>query len=598
MAFQENKKRRTLVAPDNVVPPETTVTPISIEAMVLSFGGKKAYFKRLQFWGCPTTLRGKNGAMPANALDMCRSEFLSDMYDLFKGFDANSRSGFVHFVQLTQYVGALDRHDRSVNFCENNVLWYFSYKRSQMLKGEITKGTLICVKSSISALLRSMGNIALSRKIPAVKKQRASITPYSTLSDSELTAVGRKLMTSYMAYSRLVLNDETPHLCLLFNEEELRGKGFNAEEIACFEKRAKTRVCNGNWRNQATRLAFMIISMWTGANLTPLAKLSRRDAIFHKGNGDTYEFNSTKARALYSQQKLGFGFVKRTKLFIENWLIVSAKFASGDDDPLFPFLGRNGQLNPDSQIYLAPHKAINEAITSYGYPKITTSIFRKTRSNALMRAFNDVFVVADANKSSADTVSKSYLHGVKEAHEIQLAGAFVAQENMAFGIPKKLAIENANYKFKDPLTEFEWSRNKKTIPNKTPTGIRCQEPFGVRAKRSLIALKDLSSSDDGACIDFLGCFECEHHALIAEKDDIWLMLSFKDSIIETMARPSISSVPSTNLEKTLNTVNSILPRYNAVAPDEYQAALALNKKSPHPLYDDESALTDLLEVYK
>lgn len=53
-----------------------------------------------------------------------------------------------------------------------------------------------------------------------------------------------------------------------------------------------------------------------------------------------------------------------------------------------------------------------------------------------MRAFNDVFVVADANKSSADTVSKSYLHGVKEAHEIQLAGAFVAQENMAFGIPK------------------------------------------------------------------------------------------------------------------------------------------------------------------
>ena len=474
----------------------------------------------------------------------------------------------------------------------------YSYKKSQMLKGEISKGTLIAVKSCITALLRSMGNIALARKVPVVSNQRASITPHSTLSDSDLTAVGRKLMTSYMAYSRLVLNGEAPRLCPLFNEEELRGKGFSAEEISHFEKQAKNRVYLGNWRNLVTRLAFMIISMWTGANLTPLAKLSRRDAMFHKGDGDTYEFNSTKARALYSQQKLGFGFVKRTKLFIENWLVVSAKFASGDNAPLFPFFDRNGELNSNSQLYLIPHKAINQAITPYGYPKITTSIFRKTRSNALMRAFNDVLVVADANGSSADTVSKSYLHGVKDVHEIQLAGAFVAQENIAFGISKKTAVERAIYKFKDPLTKFEWSKNKKNTPNKTPTGIRCKDPFGVRAKRSLIALKDLSSSDSGACIDFLGCFECEHHALIAEKDDIWLMLSFKDSIIETMARPSSNSFPSTGLEKILNTVNSILPRYNNAAPDEYQAALELNKRSPHPLYDDESALTDLLEVYK
>ena len=123
---QNTQKRRVLVAPDNEALPRATVIPISIEAMVLTFGGKKTYFKRLQFWGCPSTLRGKNGVMPEDAIDMSRPEFVSDMYDLFKGFDASSRTGFTYFVQLTQYVEALDRHERAVEFSENNVLWYYS----------------------------------------------------------------------------------------------------------------------------------------------------------------------------------------------------------------------------------------------------------------------------------------------------------------------------------------------------------------------------------------------------------------------------------------------------------------------------------------
>ncbi|NQY64655.1 MAG: hypothetical protein HRT38_13145 [Alteromonadaceae bacterium] len=198
------------------------------------------------------------------------------------------------------------------------------------------------------------------------------------------------------------------------------------------------------------------MSMWTGANTTPLIQLKRKDVTFKKCDGDSYEFNSVKARALYAKQKLGMGFTKLAKEFMESWLIVSEKFAPDENDPLFPFFSPEGEVYQYRTMSQSPQCLINRALIPMGYVSINTSIFRKTRSNALMRAFGDIFIVAKANKSSAETVSKSYLYGVKETHEIQLAGAFIAQGEITSGIPKKQAIEAALYKFKDPLTNFDW----------------------------------------------------------------------------------------------------------------------------------------------
>lgn len=338
MAFQKKKNRKSLPSANEIAELKSNVTPISIDAMVLDFGGLKAYFKRLNYFGCPQTLRGKKGKMPESAVYMNRREFVTDMHELFSGFNRDSQTGRAQFVVLTHYVNALDEHERKVDFSEVNILWYMEHKRSQYLKGDIAKGSLVSVKGYLSSLLKAMGDYALARKLPAIRKQRESVVPHKALSDDDLVATGRKLMTSYMAYSRIVLSGKAPSICPLFDAVELSRKGFTEDEISAFELAAKMRVFNGDWRNQVTRLAFMIVSLWTGANLTPLGRLTRGDAIFKKGDGDSYEFDSVKARALYAEQKLGFGFVKRTKLFIENWLLVSATFASDKDAPLFPFL--------------------------------------------------------------------------------------------------------------------------------------------------------------------------------------------------------------------------------------------------------------------
>ena len=76
------------------------------------------------------------------------------------------------------------------------------------------------------------------------------------------------------------------------------------------------------------------------------------------------------------------------------------------------------------------------------------------------------------------------------------------------------------------------------------------------------------------------------------------MLSFRDTLLEVLSRPSFNSTPTNNFDKILNTVNLILGKYQKKAPDEYLKADALNKDIPHPLYNDESSIFDLLDVYQ
>ena len=75
------------------------------------------------------------------------------------------------------------------------------------------------------------------------------------------------------------------------------------------------------------------------------------------------------------------------------------------------------------------------------------------------------------------------------------------------------------------------------------------------------------------------------------------MLSFKDTVEESLNRPAINSSPSSKFRKILNTVVEILKRFKEVAPSEFDAATELNKDNPHPLYSDKDSINDLLGVY-
>lgn len=600
MSFQKTK-RKGLKAGNTEVIGTSNVVPIDIDKMELKFGKLTARFRRLKYMGCPQIYLTRIGYDfgEKNLIDMKRDPLIFKLYEAFKGYPSHSETGYGYFAFLTRFVTFFDNKSLDVSFSEERVFEFYEDRQSQVLTGKLNKNSLQKERSQLIAILKELGNAPLARKIPKVKNRRSAAIPTEALPDSDYLIISKKLMSAFTVHAQCVFKGSPPVKCPLFDVEKGLINGLSQKDIKYGT--GPCRVETGPyWQNRVTEIALMITALWTGGNLSPLLSLRRSDAQkFKKCDGDTYEFDSVKARALYERQGLGIGFTKRSREFIESWLLVSEQIDPRSNAMLFPYLNINGQVTDDSKGFSNPHKFINIKLAAMGLPTITTRILRTTRSSVVMRAFDDIFITAWANRNSLGVTNDHYLEGVKEVHDFQLASAFEVQKSMADGSDKKKAIEEYSVKFQDPFTQDEWENKKKTaLANKTPTGVRCTSPFGAEAVKSLRPLRALKSSDEGACIDFLKCFECPQHALIAEVDDIWLMLSFRDTVKESLSRPSLNSSPSEDFHKVGMMVDVILQKMQEKSPSNFADASHKNADSSHPLYDDKDSISDLLEVYK
>lgn len=601
MNFQETKRKG--LDPSNLdLSQIDKVSPIDIESMELKFGLLIARFKRLKYKGCPKIHRsvsGRDFSPKVELIEMDRDPFIRQMYDIFKGFSSHSPVGYARFAFLARYVEYLDQNGFEANLTESNVFAYFKFQESQVLRGKYNKNSLQKDKTHFVAILHASGDSVLARKFPQIIDRRSAAIPTPALADSDYAAIARKLINAFVAYTECIFQDQPPEICPLFNSEEALNNGLSETKIRRSRSLAKTDK-RPFWKNRVTEIAIMITSLWTGANLTPLLSLRRSDVQkFKKCGVDQYVFDSVKARALYEKDELGIGFTKRSKEFFENWLLVSEMIDPRSEAMLFPYLDIKGNLIDPLLGFALPHRKINPKLKAMGWPNITTKILRSTRSSTSTRAYSDIFVTAWINRNSVNVSLKHYLAGNAAVHELQLAGAFSVQKAVTEGVAKEEAIKEYMAKFQDPFTHKEWiDRKNNALATKTPTGVRCTSPFSEKAEKSLRPFRELESSKTGACIDFLECFECTHHALIAEVDDIWLMLSFLDTLEEVMSRPSYESFPSEHFAKIKLMTLSILEKMREKSPDHYFEAQRKNGEMPHPLYSDEDSIHDLLEVYK
>ncbi|MEW2693243.1 hypothetical protein [Vibrio cholerae] len=126
-------------------------------------------------------------------------------------------------------------------------------------------------------------------------------------------------------------------------------------------------------------------------------------------------------------------------------------------------------------------------------------------------------------------------------------------------------------------------------------------PFGEKAvhlKKILIQNGLSDSNEKVACFKFLECFSCPFHAVIAEVQDIWLLLSFKDVVLETQTRPAVNSVPSKALSEAVSATENILSSVENSYPRIYKKAFEKYLIQPHPLWTDVEDLDMLVGVYK
>jgi hypothetical protein len=592
-------KKIETYAEDNLI---IDVKDIPFENMEINFNGNVANFNRLRYLGCPKL--SKYGQVPKGLknniklVQLNRDEFVREMYELFQAYPVESETGYGRYCFLCVYVSYWDGKKIQIKFSEDEVLTYYKYREGLVVRGKINKNSLVKERQHLVSILKEMGRNIIASQLPRIKNRRQAAKSTKAIPDKPYAEVGMLLMKSYRSYLKYFFDSTTPLECLIFDRELALKNGMTEDSIK-ENKGAKFIECDACWTNTLSKLALLIVSMWTGGNLSPLTSLTKGDAKeIKKGSGDTYQFNSIKARALYERQSLGIGFTKRSKEFIESWIVVSEKIVSGDDTPLFPMLDKNGNLSFKKWLYQRPHSFINVKLKAMGLPEVTTRKFRSTRSSIIQRAYEDIFVTATANRNSVETTNAHYLEGVEENHEMELARAFEVLKALTEGKDKKEAIIEFRNKIKDPFSTEEWAEKRKhATANKTLSGARCTEPKGLVAEKSLRAIKSLNLGDERECISFLACFDCSKHALVANADDIWLMLSFLDSLTETISRPSINSFPSAEFKVAIDKTRYVLSRMKIVSPLDYEIANNRNKSEPHPLYQEDTDLTDLLEVY-
>ena len=303
--------------------------------------------------------------------------------------------------------------------------------------------------------------------------------------------------------------------------------------------------------------------MLTGINTEPMLLMTRKDVRFKQAHGDKYLFDTVKGRAGYQENDNGIGFTKRTKEFVEQWLETSALISddSNDNAWLFPFIDKDNQVSNFLATRTQLYEPFNKLLGYYGLPKLSAQRFRQTKSDSLMKVTESVFIISLALNNTVKTVSANYSSGLLQDHERNLAATMNANLLLAKGNSIESAVAESKYKFKDILSEYDYKK-RFGLGSQTPAGVRCTGDATLtnQIERQLKTLKLDMPEEEKKCTNFLKCFVCDNHVLVAMVDDIWLMMSFYDVIKSLKEQVAINSLPEDELYQLENTVKTDIPQ--------------------------------------
>ena len=454
--------------------------------------------------------------------------------------------------------------------------------------------TLSGRQNSIKALLKSMDH-ELYKQCESMffsfPDDTQSVTPYT---DDEVKELFSALQIIYNCYSTHVENNTKPKAFPLYELKNAQGN-YRYINKTSSERTVSYNNSDTVWITDLVRAAYFMTCFYTGANSSSLLKLKLSDftgEIFKNLNRKTYKLSTKKGRQSGRTNEIDVGFTKEARSFFESWINVSKKINNDANCFLFP----NPSINNKSPMTDSGMSVLNKTFVDLGLPALSSQRFRKTKASLIMRATESVFFVSQGLNNSVETVAKHYADGNPVTTEFSLASALYIREQTALGKPLDKAITESAFLYHDPLKESEANNKFKKLTN----GLRCGGAFkdkAIKVKEALVKNGLAEHHEMVACHKFLECFGCRHHAIIAEVDDIWLLLSFNDVILESVTRPAINSRPSKLLSKVNNTIQVVIERIKKEHTAVYNEAYDKYLDGVHPLWKDTNDLELMLGIY-
>lgn len=609
----QGRKRTEVVIKKTVAP----IIPLRFEDMVLDVGnGNKCYPNRLRYRHVPT----KKEIASGNCVLEERDAVVRKIYQALDPLP-NNPTKINYFRGVVCYFKYLDGIDYQGDLFSNSAMIDCIKHFNQIgKKGEqVAKSKNI--KDGLSFLLKRWDREFDAMSLPLITARPPSESKAFHV-ETELKPVSKLLLKGAFAFQEAIEKDQLLDIHPFFDEglfkERAKKEGWTKSEnkehaFKWCMRPFNARIASSTlpleqlhrqvFYNHASRNWFFVFSMLTGMNRSVLANVRYEDISFKDIGAGRFVFDGEKYRAGYKNLDNSAGFSRRTKDLIIGWLTTSKLMYQGlgiplsNDLPICPFFTSEGTVSTFNHIHSTP-SLINKLLEKILGIRVCTRRFRATKSDVLMRVTEDIFLVSQGLNNSINVVAKRYTSGVQADHDNNLSATFGALSAIAKGEAVSKAVDNAKAMHSDILSDYDYknfrNRESKEQPlMTTPTGIKCAGATTEKLVAEARRMKQLGidfSEDTGRCTDFLACFDCDRHKLVASENDIWLMLSFLEQIEELKEMVASNSAPKDEYFMVEGMLKKVLCRLKQKAPQHYaQAKQKVDDGDFHPLYQDKAS---------
>ncbi|MFV8454517.1 hypothetical protein ACNO5M_05410 [Vibrio owensii] len=610
-------RRKPIVVDDDIFGQrEARVEQLRLETLILRTDKYTSYFEQLNYRFAPNYSNKGDGQKRKNVeyVPMGRESFVREMYRLFEPkWGLTSQK---YLVELRKYIRWIDENNlTAINgdyFHPDLYTEYMQHYQNRVNRGEYKKSSWGKARSMVKFILKEKGRDHEAKvQLPEIKGTKKNTDSHKGIDlKEEFRPLIKVFFSAFVKFSKHLKEGSRPDIHPFWNESLFNKTADNegwdsltrSKNKSTFKRTMKNGYGTLSFYNHFSRLAIMLTFCLTGQNTSPILNLRFSDIRFTtRMHGKVY-FDMNKARANHLGFDTSLGFKPHVQAFFNQWLDISQSLQrDSDTDWLFPYFTESGGVKSFIEAgQSTPQKKINLLTKPLGLAHINPSKLRQTKIDALMKVTEDIWLVSMSANNSVSVITASYGSGHEDDHRNNIAASHTAMFDIAQGV-KSIhdAIKEAKYEFADVLSDYDYKRLRDTENDRqTPIGTRCKDIKQGKAKfiKKNLELNGIEQSVD-VCTDFLGCFECSYHRLVAEVEDIWLMLSFSDTLDEMKDYPSVNSLPTDKFHKLCNTITSILKRFNEVSPENYAEASEKHKEAPHPLYSDAYSLIDLLETF-
>lgn len=609
-------RKRTKIALEKTLAP---VIPLRFEDMVLDTGnGIKSHFYRLRYRNVPTVKEIRSGSeVLVNRDDIVREIYHGLSFLPHNVTKQHYFSGLVSYFRYLDGVGY--NGDPFSNAVMTDSIKHFNKLREKgMQVSEVMR-----IKDGLSVLLKLWNREADVKLLPNIARNTPAENKAFSI-ETELKPLSKILVRGALAFQNAIEKNELLDIHPFYDEELFSEQAKIQEWTPPLTATKKygfkqcmipvpgtikdsplplERLYRQVFYNHASRNWFFVLSMLTGMNKSVLASVQHKDVSFKSIGSGRFVFDGKKFRASYKDLDNSAGFSLRTKELLIRWLKTSKLMyqslgiPNSNELPLCPFFSASGEIWTFGT-HGTNLSYINTQLQKVTGLTVTASRFRATKSDVLMRVTEDIFLVSQGLNNTVNVVAKRYSSGVQADHDNNLNATFSALRAVAKGEEIGKAIEDAKAMRSDILSDYDYkklrTRESKEQPlMTTPSGIKCAGATPEKLVAEARRMKQLGidfSKDAGRCTDFLACFDCASHKLVASENDIWLMLSFLDQIEDLKEIVASNSTPKGEYFAVEGMLKKVLLRLKQKAPKNYaQAKQKVDDGDYHPLYQDRAS---------